>query len=308
MNASSLTAARLRLEALGYDPIPLKIDKKPYLGWPRQPNSPEDIVRWARYLGCVATAIRLYQSPNLFVLDLDIRIAAVGDAILQAYEKQWPQFMANCVRRHSQAVSLALIGRSDTNKGTLKSRRWRRQDSDESEKDNLIEVFTQHSKRFIAVDGAHSAGRVYGYHGRTLWEVAPGQLPEFPADAISTALEIADKIMQAAGLIQKQAAVLGKYLCYDLTSEMQIVLEDGEVLTLAELEHDLKTSPPKRTVAFPTPWDPKSNSARVLATIGREGLCLWDAKTETSHRWQWRKPPESFATMTAQLHTMAVIR
>jgi hypothetical protein len=88
---------------------------------------------------------------------------------------------------------------------------------------------------------------------------------------------------------------------------MQITLEDGEALTLAELERDLKTSAPRRTMAFPTPWDPGSESARVLATTGRDGLCLWDTKTETSHRWAWRKPPESLATMAAQLRALAEI-
>jgi hypothetical protein len=298
------TVVRLRLKKLGYDPIPLRIDKKPYVDWPREPNSREDIIRWGRYADCVATGIRLYRSPGLLVLDLDIRIVEMRDAILQAYEQRWPHFMADCVRRHSQGVSLALIGRSDTNKGTLKSRRWRRKDGDDDEKDNLVEVFTQHSKRFIAVDGAHSAGRTYAYHGRPLWQVAPGQLPEFPAGDIETALNVADEVMRAAGLAQKQSAVLGKYIAYDLRPDMLIAREGGEVLTLAELEHELKTGAPKRTVAFPTPWDPESKSARVLATIGREGLCLWDTKTETSHRWAWRKPPESFAVMAAQLRAL----
>jgi len=307
-NCSPLTARRLQLKALGYDPIPLRVDKRPYTDWPREPNSPEDIVRWARYFGCVATAIRLYRSPNLFVFDLDIHIAEVRNAILHAYEERWPQFMASCVRRHSQAVSLALIGRSDSNRGTLKSRRWRHKDRDKGEKDNLIEVFTQHSKRYLAVDGAHSAGRVYGYHGRALWEVAPAQLPEFPADDINSALEVADEIMQAAGLVQKQSAILGKRILYDVRPEMQIMLENGEVLTLAELELDLMTGPPRRAVAYPTPWDPESTTPRVLATIGADGLCLWDTKTETSHRWWWCKPPESFAVMAAQLRALAVTR
>jgi hypothetical protein len=307
IDVRSLTAVRLQLKALGYDPIPLKIDKKPYLGWPKEPNDPGSIAQWERYAVSKATGIRLYQSPGLFVLDLDIRIVAVRDAILQAYEQRWPQFMANCVRRHSQSVPLALIGRCDTNKGTLKSRRWRHEDSGEDEKDNLVEVFTQNSKRFLAVDGAHSPGRVYDYHGRPLWEVGPKELPEFSPDNLNIALELADGIMQGAGLIQKQSAILGKYILYDLKPEMRIVLDDGEALTLAELEHDLRTRAHKRTVAFPTPWDPESESARVLATLGRDGLCLWDTKTETSHRWAWHKPPESLATMAAQLRALAEI-
>jgi hypothetical protein len=80
---------------------------------------------------------------------------------------------------------------------------------------------------------------------------------------------------------------------------MPITLEDGEELTLAELERDLKNGPRRRTVAYPTPWDPESATPRVLATLGADGLCLWDTKTETSHRWAWRKPPESFAAFAA---------
>jgi hypothetical protein len=302
-----LTTVRLQLKTLGYAPIPLKIDKRPYLGWPREPNDPASIAQWARYAGCVATGIRLYRSPSLLVLDIDIRIVAVRDAILQAYEERWPQFMAGCVRRHSHDVPLALIGRSDSNKGTRKSRRWKRTDS-ETEKDNLVEVFTRHSKRFIVVDGAHSAGRGYGYHGRPLWDVAPAELPEFPPEDISSALGIADGIMQAAGLVQKQAAILGKSILYDLHPEMPITLEDGEELTLAELERDLKNRPRQRTVTYPTPWDPRSATPRVLATLGRDGLCLWDTKTETSHRWAWRKPPESFAAFAAQLRALEKTR
>jgi hypothetical protein len=300
---NTITAVRLQLKALGYDPIPLKIDKKPYKGWPKEPNDPDTIGRWARYHGAVATGIRLYQSPCLFVLDLDIRSAAIRAAILQAYEQRWPEFMSGCVRRHSQGVPVALIGRSTFKTRTLRSRRWREKDNTE-EKDTQVEVFTPRSKRYLGVDGIHSAGRVYAYHGRPLWEVPPGQLPEFPAGDVSAALEIADKIIEAAGLIQKQAAVRDKYILYDLTAEMQIVLEDGETLTLVELEHDLKSGPPKRTAAFPTPWDPDSTSARVLANMGRDGLCLWDTKTETSHRWAWRKPPESFAALGAPLRAL----
>jgi hypothetical protein len=301
LNDNPLTAVRLQLKALGYDPIPVRINKRPYKGWPNEPNDPAAIAGWARHMASVATGIRLYKSPRLFVIDLDVRIADVRDAILEAYTKRWPQFMRDCVRRHSQGVTLALIGRCDTPRGPLKSARWRRA-HDDGEPDNQVEVFTQASKRFLGVDGAHSVGRAYAYHGRALWDVPPYLLPTFSADAIDAALDIADHAMQAAGLIRKQAASVGKCILYDLDAGMTIVLDDGEVLTLAELERDLKVGPPlRRTLAFPTPWDPESTTARVLATLGRDGLCLWDTKTETSHRWKWREPPESFASMARQL-------
>jgi hypothetical protein len=234
---STLTAVRLQLKALGYDPIPLRIDKKPYTGWPKEPNDPDSIGRWGRYFGAVATGIRLYQSPGLFVLDLDIRIAAIRDAILQAYEQRWPEFMSGCVRRHSQGVPLALIGRSDARTNTLRSRRWQEKDNAD-EKDNRVEVFTPRSKRYLGVDGAHSASRSYAYHGRPLWEVPPGQLAEFPAGDISAALSVADEIMQAAGLTAIRAAGQGgesARIVYDLTDAMRFENENDSY-TLDELE------------------------------------------------------------------------
>ena len=269
---SFLNDHRLQLKALGYDPIPVRIGKKPYEGWPSEPNDPASIASWDRHMASAATGIRLYQSPALFVLDLDIHILSVRDAILRAYEERWPEFIGDCVRRHTQGVTLALIGRCDTNRGALKSTRWRGRDGGD-ERDNLVEFFTQRSKRFLGVDGAHSPGRAYGYHGRALWDVPPYLLPKFPPGDIGAAIDVADKIMRAAGLVEKERPVPGKCVLYDLDAAMTIVLDDGDVMTLGELEQDLKIGPPTRTLAFPTPWDPESTTPRVLATLGREGLC-----------------------------------
>ena len=51
---------------------------------------------------------------DVFVFDIDVRIEAVRDDILAAWTERWPEFMAGCLRRHSGAVTLALIGRCGT--------------------------------------------------------------------------------------------------------------------------------------------------------------------------------------------------
>jgi hypothetical protein len=303
MTRNLLTAVRLQLKMMGYDPIPLKANKKPYFGWPKEPNDPDAIRQWSRQLGCVATGIRLYRSPGLIVFDLDIRIAAIRDAILKAYTERWPAFMRDCVRRHSGGVTLALFGQCETSRGTVRSGRWRDEDAAEGTKDQAVEVFTQHSKTQMVVDGVHSEGRTYGYHGRPLWEVPPRLLPAFPPEDISAAVTIANEAMRAAGLVQKASAVMGKHIVYDLQADTPIMLADGDELTLAELERELKAGPPTRTMAYP-PWDPESVSARVSARMSRDGLSLYDFKTETSHRWAWRALPETFTDMVARLRAL----
>ena len=92
-------AAGLRIKELGYDPIALRDGKdKPNIGWPRTPNTPDRIRRWTGR----TIAVR-FKGSDLFVIDLDVHVAAVRDAIVAALTARWPEFMACCLRRHSQS-------------------------------------------------------------------------------------------------------------------------------------------------------------------------------------------------------------
>ena len=112
------TAMRLQLKALGYDVIPLRPGKKGFFGWPKQPNDEAAIRKW----GGPGTGIRMFENEAfIFVFDIDVRIEAVRDEILAAWTARWPEFMAGCLRRHSGAVTLALIGRCVTAKKSRKT-------------------------------------------------------------------------------------------------------------------------------------------------------------------------------------------
>jgi hypothetical protein len=295
MATPPLTAVRLRIKALGYDDIiPLHFNKVPFDGWRTQPSRVADIRRW----GGVATGVRLNNQASLFALDIDVRTAHVRDAIVKAYERRWPAFMAQCLRRHSQATTLMLIGRCSTAKGMRRSGRWHRDSNDI--KGNLVEAFTNNCKRQIAVQGAHSAGRVYGYYGRAIWDTPLADLPWFPDADIADALAIADRIMAVYGLHQRtppSSSGAGEKV-WDLEPTMEITLSDGEVVALAALERRVGRG--ERITAFATLWDPTSTTSnRVLANLSATGLSLWDSKTGLSHRWRGRGPAASVLELLA---------
>jgi len=189
-----------RIKANGYDVIPLFTGKdKPPKGWPTLPNDEASIARWN---GRTA-AVRMY-GGGLFAIDIDIRTAAIADAIVQMLEREWPAFMATCLRRHSGAVKLMLIGRATTHHRYLNTFRCLDPAAPEDTSGHRVEVFTTNSKRYIGVHGAHSPGREYGYHGRSILEVPAAELPEFPAADIGRMVARCEEIMLAHGLKPSQ--------------------------------------------------------------------------------------------------------
>jgi hypothetical protein len=167
------TAVRLQMKAGGYDIIPLREGKKGGEGWPHQPNDEASIRKW----GGVGTGIRTYRNDP-FILDLDIGIQAVVDDVLAAYTERWPAFMHGCLRRHSGASKIALIGRGNIATRSRRTKRYFTGPEDDS-KGNLVEFFGRNDKRLMAVEGAHSEGRSYGYHGAAIWDRPLDTLPWF---------------------------------------------------------------------------------------------------------------------------------
>jgi hypothetical protein len=324
---SPLTATRLQLKAGGYDIIPVH-DKKGGKGWPSEPNDPATIREKWRGMGA-ATGIRMYRN-DVFVIDIDISIQAVVDAILAAYTARWPAFMRDCLRRHSGGAKLALIGRANT---TMKSRKTSRffAGPDDASTGNFVEFFGRNDRRLTVVQGRHSEGRDYGYHGDAIWDRPLDSLPWFQNEGVippfrygdekqwvieeeMEALGIAEVIMHKHGLVRRATAkthrqghaARGSDRVYDLEPDDEIKLANGDEITLEDLEfrlkNGMKTLPDVdaltrcpteiRLAAYANIWDPASTTPdRVLISIGSTGLCLWDTKTSISHRWKHRAPP-----------------
>lgn len=80
-----------------------------------------------------------------------------------------------------------------------------------------------------------------------------------------------------------------KTIVYSNYPDMKIKLQDGRVVTLAELEPMVMEA--GKLFAY-APWSKSNNPrpTRILASISADGLALFDFKTKTSHRWASRKP------------------
>jgi predicted RNA-binding protein associated with RNAse of E/G family len=70
---------------------------------------------------------------------------------------------------------------------------------------------------------------------------------------------------------------------FDLRPDMLFRLGDGAtVVPLDELERMVRNGP----ITGYAPWDPASKTAtRVWASIGVDGLVLFDRKTRIAHHW-----------------------
>jgi len=280
----------LQLKQLGYDVIPIFAKDKPYKGWPAMANDAAAIAKWNGN----GAAVRM-RGSELLVIDFDVHVEAARDQMLAWMGAQHPGFMAHCLRRHSERVSIALIGRTITAKGTQKTARYIGEVTDP--KGDFVEVFTGNSKKYVGVAGRHSAGRNYDYVGRHIIETPVDALPWLTDSEIAPMLAAFAAIMAGHGW-QKVILVLGTEAIgtkvFDLLPDMIFTLSDGEQITLEALERlallEMAGGAPEPLRGYADLWDPatghsKFSNSRVLVTYGREGLCLYDTKYEVRHRW-----------------------
>lgn len=305
----------LQLKTLGFDPIPISGKDRPRKGWPGMPNDPTAIMRWSGSGGSGA-AVRMYRS-DLFVIDLDVHVTQVRDRMLHWLAEHYPEFMKAALYRHSERVTLALIGRCVTAKGTQKTARFIGEGTDP--KGDFIEFFTGNSKRYVGVLGEHSRGRDYDFYGRSIIETPVDALPWFPDAEIATVVTAFEQIMADHGW-KKVIPVIGTEAIgtkvYDLEPDMVFPLSDGEKVPLADLERDYEgyvraamcDGGSGKITGYATLWDDTGHSqhsnTRVIVTIGSEGLCLYDTKYEVRHRWKSRKPPKDLTELATELRAL----
>jgi hypothetical protein len=302
-----MRAAALQLKQSGFDPIPMNGKAGPFKGWPRMRNEPERIRRWSAR----TVAIRL-KGSDLFVIDIDVNVAAVRDAIMAELTARWPAFMVSCLRRHSQRTTIALVGRASTVKQNFVSRRFVGEGTDP--KGDKVEFFTGASVRYLGVWGAHSENREYRFDGPSILETPVTSLPWFPDKDIYRCCDACEAVMQARGLVAKSAGggtARATLDVYDLEPGMVFEFSDGEKVKIEDLEdyaaahayahaRGRASGTPRR--GFARLWDPNSMTEdRVSVLTGSSGLILHDFKSGISHRWKDRAPPKDFTALTALL-------
>jgi Virulence-associated protein E-like domain len=183
-------AVWLQLKDNGYDVIPMSGKDGPLKGWPLMPNTPADIADWK---GSTA-AVRMLGSGLLFI-DLDVLRQDIRDVMLYRIRTRWPSFYEQCLKRHSGAVKLGLIGLCATRCPRLATR-YRDADG----VIHMVEIFTSECKRYVCVHGAHSPGREYGYDGRSILEVKISDLPKFKSADLSELVQLCADVFSEFGL------------------------------------------------------------------------------------------------------------
>jgi hypothetical protein len=272
----------LRLRELGYDVIPLWDKSTPQRGWPTMSNTTADIANWKGR----AAGVRL-GGGELFCIDMDVMIAKILDMQLAGLHAFWPQFMAHCLRRHSGGTKLMLIGRCATRLKPLRTHRYTL-----GEAVNRVEVFGGNCTRYVAVHGQHSAGREYGYDGRSILDVPFADLPVFPEADVGAMVDMLEKVMDAAGLLKVPGGRvdgLSPRVVYDLQESQVFRLSDGDEMSIAELASWVRKV--GKVEGYATLWDPASECPdRIKGNWSHEGLSLWDTHVDVSHRMADRKP------------------
>jgi hypothetical protein len=266
-----------RIRDNGYDVIPLRGRDGPFRGWPKQANDDAAIEQWSG-----KTAGMRMLGSTCFVIDLDVRDLDVRQALMGALARRWPDFMAECLRRTSGGTTLALIGQA----ATARKRRWTARFKSKDDKPHLVEYFTGNDKRYVAVHGYHSPGRIYGYQGRSITEAPLDSLPWFPEQDIPLMINECEQVM-----IKLEHTHLPGDRVYDLKPDDVMTLSDGERVKLSELE---KRAGVSKIKGYANIWDKESRTRdRVLVNYsGGAGLTLWDTKTGVSHRWESLSPAE----------------
>jgi hypothetical protein len=296
----AIVTIALELKRLGYDPIPLRSGKdKPFKGWPTTANEEADI---KKFVGR-SIALRTNGCVDTFFIDVDVQDEDARDKIIAAYCARWPEFMRDCVIRHSGGVKVMLIGRLITGKKMMHSARWGV--CEQYKAGHRVELFTSNDNRYVAVWGMHSPGREYGYDGPELRTREQSGLPLFLDADLDELLDIADRVLAECGMVQAESGVRGSdETIYDLEPDMLWKLQDGSQVRLGDLEATWGGGGWMR--GWPNLWEPGTLSrsgGRVKAKVTPGlGLLLWDTETEAKHRWKTLGPqPDVLTPLLKQL-------
>ena len=117
------TAFRLAMLANGYQPL-LNDCKRPIeKGWPKRRVDEAEILSWDRS-ALLSTGLKL--DGDLAVIDVDVKDAALVDALAGALDERFPELFVHGLVRHAGGPKEAWIARVDEPFRRLPSRRWYR--------------------------------------------------------------------------------------------------------------------------------------------------------------------------------------
>jgi hypothetical protein len=212
--------------------------------------------------------------------------------------------------RHAGGPKEAWIARVDAPFRRLASRRWYRggDPDDPAVPKHMVECFGALGTRQFAIDGPHkrnTAGEVisvYGFAGGASPATTPrASLPVLPKAAYAAACDLFDTIAAATELtaIKETRNGRGKAMprIFELDADTEIETRDYGAMTVAELEHLMRTRQAGASALRCSGSFHDRTRARTdshLINWGRHGLGIYDTMTETTWHRRERAPSARF--------------
>ena len=303
------TAFRLAMLRNGYWPLLNDCKKAIEKGWPKRRPDEAEILSWDRS-ALLSTGMKL--DGDLAVFDVDVKEAALVEALASALDEQFPELFARGLVRHAGGSKEAWIARVDEPFRRLASRRWYpRQRSGRSRGAEA------HGRmlRFARDAAVRDRRAAYPPPGRGDQHLPVRRRRLAGDDAAGVAAGAAEGGLRA-GLRpvrrdrrggraharqgeQERAGARRRRRCFELDADTEIETQDLGAMTVAELERLMRARKARATCRR------RRCAARAASTIrrgcgrtshlinwGRYGLGIYDTMTETTWHRRERAPIE----------------
>lgn len=277
---NAIEQLRLQLLANGYSPIPNR-DKRTFTkGWPTVEITPEQIHTWSRNRRDDATGLRI--ENGLCAIDIDVNLdQETADLIAQTIDRIVPGLSQSALIRFGKGFKEAWFCRAAEIFSRIHTRSWVRPGETVDESGgHRVEIFGGASSRQFGAFGAHTkddGGTVlisYEWDGPSPADVPLDELPVIDKADMFKIADAVDKLLEARGwsvVPRSQKGESDAHRVYDLAEDMEFELNDGRVVSLAELRDIAATEEGVRCSAS---WVPEENAPKRYPTGWRTDRCL----------------------------------
>lgn len=286
--------AKLRLQLLdnGYSPI-ASYDKRCFMkGWPTVVIDETIIEKvWARKHRDDGTAIRVENGLCVIDIDIDHRIIDdVCDAMIDTLDEDVEPFR---LERRGKGFKLAWYVQTDDLFQRLHSRKWIAPGESADESTHCIEIFGGGSPRYFGSFGPHTKdddGKTkitYQWQAESPLDVPLNALPIITKSQLFAMIDAAERELELQGFTVHLKTKTGEGVAgkvYDLTEDMTFDLQDGQSVSLAELEKMVKDGYSGRCSADWLEGETSGNTSRcIIGVNGANHLTVWESAESMTH-------------------------
>lgn len=305
-DGDSTTQLRLQLLRNGYSPIPNR-DKRTFMkGWPKLEITEDEIRKWGRR-NKRDTATGLRVEHGLAVIDIDVNLPDVAEAVSKAIEDACPEAYGGGLIRFGKGVKQAWFVRTTELFSRITTHRWRVKGAGGDADTHSVEIFGGASPRQFGAFGPHTItddGTVlveYQWDGDSPADVPTVGLPELTKKQFFAIADAAERALEAAGLEKVTRSVAGESEAtrvYDLVPEMEFDCDDGVRRSLDDLRSHVAGVDHVRCSASWLEGPEAKRLDRCIVSLDRSGgVCVWESSSGVTHCELARKPVDYVAEM-----------